>query len=405
MKKKLVLTKIVLALALLFNPVTLGVQANDVYDDELATYNNAYEDATEIDAQASEDSADFQVAIGAMRTFIETNSVENPFVVPAGLTFFEAINALDWGVGVTVNPAMSGLGQGSVAGAIILYLNANEDGTFDADYFFPDVVLYYHFETSAATDPTLSQTTIDAMYAFIAKNSSENPFVIPAGLTFNEALNALNWGEGVTVLAIMSGLEAPQNTVWGSIFLRLNEQTNEDGTHSYDDEYGFLEIGLFYHFEETPTEEVPNNPTLSQTAIDAMYAFIANNSAENPFVIPAGLTFFEAINAFNWGEGITVMPILSGLEMPQGTAGGAIILYLNAQISEAGVHAYEDDYFFADVVLHYYFEEAQATEPSTVAPTTPPTLPQTSTAVVNVALAGGALLAGGVSIATKKRKG
>jgi len=49
----------------------------------------------------------------------------------------------------------------------------------------------------------------------------------------------------------MSGHEAPDGMVWGSIFLQLNVQEHEDGTITFDDEYVFGDIGLFVQFEDS----------------------------------------------------------------------------------------------------------------------------------------------------------
>ena len=108
----------------------------------------------------------------------------------------------------------------------------------------------------------IPQASIDLMYAFIEKNSADNPFVVPAGSTFNEEMNALDWGEGIIVLTPMSGLQAPEGTIWGSIFLQHEE--DEDFEYAY----GFFDIGLFVQFEDDDTENKtppPTRPSLPQT--------------------------------------------------------------------------------------------------------------------------------------------
>lgn len=144
--------------------------------------------------------------------------------------------------------------------------------------------------------------------------------------------------------------------------------------------------------------------TLPQATIGKMYSFIENNSATNPFIIPAGLTFDQAINAIDWGEGVTVLAAMSGLGEAPGTVAGAIILYLNALTVDDEI-VFDDDYFFADVILHYQFEETQNTQTPATTATAPQNLPQTGmTTNLLTILSGTALLAGGLSIAIKKKK-
>jgi len=112
----------------------------------------------------------------------------------------------------------------------------------------------------------LTQATIDMMYAFIENNTAENPFVIPTGLTFNEAINLLDWGAGVTVGTPMSGLEAPEGTIWGGLVLELNRQAIGDGTYDFDDYYWFLDIGLFIEYEALEDETESEPPTEETTA-------------------------------------------------------------------------------------------------------------------------------------------
>jgi len=268
-------------------------------------------------------------------------------------------------------------------------------------------------------ESTIPQASIDAMRAFIANNSADNPFVIPAGLSFNEAINALDWGEGITVWTPMGGHESPPGQLCGSIAFQLNVQVNEAGETTYDDEYGFWDICIY--FIEAPE----NGPTIPQATIDAMYAFIANNSADNPFVIPSGLSFNEAINALGWGEGITVWTPMSGLELPPGQMCGSIALQLNFQVNEAGETTYDDEYGFWDICLYYAYEDPQTTDPSTSQPcssqtTDPstsqpslpppnlpqngPNLPQTSAVLINTSLIGAGILATSGIVAYLKKK-
>jgi len=193
-----------------------------------------------------------QASIEAMRDFIENNSAENPLIIPTGLAFNDAINALDWGEGITVWTPMSGFGTGSACGAMTLQLNrqeSEEEESFDDEYGFWEICIFYEPEAPNSS-PTIPQSSIEAMRDFIENNSAENPLIIPAGLDFNEAINALDWGEGITVWTPMSGLGSPQ--VCGSLALQLNRQESEEGEETYDDEYGFWDICLYYEFEDQP---------------------------------------------------------------------------------------------------------------------------------------------------------
>ena len=259
-------------------------------------------------------------------------------------------------------------------------------------------------EEESDTGQNLEQASIDAMYAFIASNSAENPFVIPRGLTFNEALNALDWGEGVTVLT-PGNME--EDVAFGAIALILNEQS--DGIP--DDEYWFFDTAIVVQHEETATA----SPTLTQASIDAMYDFLANNSAENPLIIPRGSTvdsylgsyLVDALNAFNWGEGVTAFAYGITVGMAGGIVenppvdpylfSGWIGLLLNL---EEGPHLwpqnYDDAYWFKYVEVYYQYEGSK---------TNRPTLPQTGADIsLNMMFAGSVLAALGGVVAYQKIK-
>ena len=207
------------------------------------------------------------------------------------------------------------------------------------------------------TGQTIEQATIDAMNAFLANNSAANPFIVPAGLTFAEAMNAINWGANVTVNPILEGDTCPALSMGGSriaagaIALILNQQLATDGTYTYDDDYWFFEVGIHTQFEGAPR--------LSQTSIDAMYAFLANNSADNPLMIPAGLTVAEAINALNWGASVTALLALEGT----GVLHGSLHLALDSQIRADGEHICSDIYSFK-ATIHVLYEESRTNEPN-----------------------------------------
>jgi len=343
-----------------------------------------------------------QASVDAMRDFIENNSAENPLIIPEGLTlsdFNEVMNALDWGEGITISSPMSGLGldAGQVRGSIFLFYNQeiSEDGvvTYDDRYVFLNIELFYELEDSDDSDdsddqPTIPQASIDLMRAFVEDNSADNPFVIPAGLTFNEAMNELDWGEGIGVWTPMSGIGTGQTC--GSIVFHLNMQT-EDGKVTYDDEYGFWDICIYYEFEDQNPDE-PYLPTIiSQASIDAIRDFIANNSVDNPLIIPEGLTFNEAMNELDWGEGITVWTQM--LEAEVGQMCGSIIWSLNEQVSESGETTYDDRYGFWDTCIYYDFEDLQNNKsPEGGLQSDRPVLPQTGSRVLNASLIGGGIL-------------
>jgi len=169
-------------------------------------------------------------------------------------------------------------------GMIIWSMSGMNQTTFSVTNPFPFSVIVhqevFEREIAPAPDmPRLSQISIDLMYAFIANNSEENPFTVPAGLTFNEAINTLDWGAGVTVQTPMSGLQAPKGTIWGGLTLQLNVQEVEDGTYIFDDSYWFVEIGLFVQFESdddlqdgAPTMPTGFVPQMGSAAANTMLA-------------------------------------------------------------------------------------------------------------------------------------
>ena len=131
--------------------------------------------------------------------------------------------------------------------------------------------------------------------------------------------------------------------------------------------------------EETIIEVLNTGQVLEQATIDAMYEFLANNSMENPLIVPRGSNFLTAINALGWGEGVTVRLIgylLTGCET-QGPItfspndplcfsdidlfSGALWMYLN--LIDDG-YSFDDVYFFGGVV--YFLYEGATTEQSTV---------------------------------------
>ena len=215
-----------------------------------------------------------QASIDAMRTLIEENSEDNPFIIPSGLSFIEAINALDWGEDVSVSPVLTGYDILHGAIALILSSEIDEDSehTYDDEHWFFEVAVFVQYDGDEEDDEdgsisTIPQTSIDMMREFIENNSADNPFIIPAGLNFTEAINALDLDEGVTVLPIMSSHGLESGSVRGSLFLRLNHQVIDD-EDIYDDEYGFLDIVIYYENveeaeeveEEEPSSEPPPPP-------------------------------------------------------------------------------------------------------------------------------------------------
>jgi len=103
----------------------------------------------------------------------------------------------------------------------------------------------YAHAFSEVCDNALPQSSIAKMYAFIEHNQAGNPFNTRPGVTFFEAINTLDWGEGVTIWPVMEGHQAPEGMVWGSIFMRLNVIEDDFGISSYDDDYMFFDLGLF----------------------------------------------------------------------------------------------------------------------------------------------------------------
>jgi len=192
-----------------------------------------------------------QASIDAMRAFIENNSRDNPFFVPTGLTFLEAINALDWGEGITVRTPMSG--SHLLHGAIFLTLN--DDGlTYDDQYGFFEVALFVLHE-GTEMPPRMPQASIDAIRAFVTSNSVDNPLIIPAGLTFDEAINALDWGDGITVgTALMS--ELGEGQVCGIIVWHYNKtDASLPWGYTSDDSYGFMDTCIYYVIEDLTTDQ------------------------------------------------------------------------------------------------------------------------------------------------------
>jgi len=250
--------------------------------------------------------------------------------------------------------------------------------------------------------PTIPQASIDAMYHFIENNSADNPFIVPAGLTFSEAKNALDWGEGITVWAPMSGLGSPPGTLGGSIILVLNEQVHEDGTYTYDDTYGFDALLYVQYEEDVYSQRIP------QTSIDAMYDLLANNSEENPFIIPRGSNLTSAMKELDWGEGITLWLVLESHDRPD-LFRGEMALILNERTNHTGDIYYDDIYWFIDVSIFVQYKDAQSTQPGGTPnqpSTTRPNLPQTGVATTTAALAGGVALvsAGIIAIVIKKKE-
>lgn len=229
-------------------------------DDDEVDLDSSEEEEDE-DETDDEDSPAFpQASIDAMRTFLAENSEENPFIIPEGSDFIEAINALDWGEGVTVSPVLTG--YDALHGALALILNSEldeDEHTFDDEYWFFEVGVFVQYEGDEEEDEeslTIPQAAIDAMREFIEENSADNPLIIPVGLNFTEAINALDWGEGITVSPIMSSHGLESGSVRGSLFLHLNQQLTDDEV-TYDDEYAFLDIVIYYENKEEAEAEKP----------------------------------------------------------------------------------------------------------------------------------------------------
>jgi len=204
------------------------------------------------------------------------------------------------------------------------------------------------------TTTTIPQTSIEAMQVLIASNSANNPFTVPTGLAFNEAIKALDWGEGITVRIVMSGFGA----TCGLVVFRLNEQINEFGIATYDDEYVFESLCIYYTLE--------NPEPIPQPAIEAMQAFIENNSLDDPLIIPTGLNINEAITALSWGENITAVSNMSGYNQLEGSGCGSISLLLNKRVSEDYQVTYDGIYTFADICLFYEVENSITKPPNSI---------------------------------------
>ena len=279
-------------------------------------------------------------------------------------------------------------------------------------------------EIQTEEELAIPQASIDEMRAFLESNSPDNPFIIPAGSSFAEAINARDWGENIIVFAPMSGMDAPEGTIWGSIFLVLN--SDMDLNIFGDADYGFFDIGIFVQFEDD--EDQISRPLIPQDSIDAMRTFLESNSPDNPFIIPTGLTFNEAINARDWGENVSVFTPMSGMEMETlpGTIFGAMALGLDLEIDSEGnwlIDDADDLYWFVDVVLYFVNYEDLTNEDltedltedteDTNSPANEPSerpgnrlrLPQTGREAMNATLIGVGVLAvcGGV-IYLKRRK-
>ena len=145
-------------------------------------------------------------------------------------------------------------------------------------------------------------------------------------------------------------------------------------------------------------ESVKRSPYF-QAVIDAMRNFIENNSADNPFIIQAGLTFNEAINAFDQFEGVTVL-----------TPGSFGETFDYAWMTILLQYEGEDDYIFPELKLFVQFEESSQTEkeiqPSIPLPQPPesrPNLPQTGSGVINTFAIGTIFLATGTTGAYFKK--
>jgi len=148
-------------------------------------------------------------------------------------------------------------------------------------------------------------------------------------------------------------------------------------------------------------------PRLSQISIDLMYTFIANNSQDNPFTVPTGVTFDEAINALDWGEDVTVQTSMSGLQASSGMISGGLSLQLNAQIDEDDTYISDDSYWFVEVELYIQlaYVDLQSENPTTNSSRTPSFMPQMGSAAANTMLAGsGVLIVGGIVVYWKTRK-
>jgi len=109
--------------------------------------------------------------------------------------------------------------------------------------------------------------------------------------------------------------------------------------------------------EETIIEVLNTGQVLEQATIDAMYEFLANNSEQNPFIVPRGSSFDEVMNAMAWGEGVTVYLIGHRVGSGGGVVlfppvdpylfSGHIALYLNAENFQYGIpQSYDDVYWF-----------------------------------------------------------
>jgi len=106
------------------------------------------------------------------------------------------------------------------------------------------------FVIHANANSTFEQK-IENFRLFIEGNNFENPFIVPYGLTFNEALNDVYGNADVALLAPMSYHQAPENTIWGSVIFVLNFEPIGDGTYKYETYYVFFDFGLFVKFDES----------------------------------------------------------------------------------------------------------------------------------------------------------
>lgn len=251
-------------------------------------------------------------------------------------------------------------------------------------------------------DPSF-QISIDAMYNFLENNTAENPLVIPTGSTFVEAFEALGWGEYVTTWVLMEGHQTPAGTMGGGISFIFNAEIGGDVW--YCDDMYWWDTVIHMQYEDSSTGDSPvdtcpirdasERDPIFQASIDAMYEFLANNSAENPLVIPTGSDFVATFNDLGWGEHITTWITMEGHQTPDGTLGGGLSFVFNAEI-DGDIWRCDDRYGW-DTVIYIQYEDS---------PTNNSTLPQTSTSsALNTMTAGSALLTlGGLATYRKIKK-
>lgn len=148
--------------------------------------------------------------------------------------------------------------------------------------------------------PRIQQTLIDNMYELIENNTVENPLVIPYGSTVNDVLNAIGWGDEITVLTSLSELNESEG-VYGSIILQHKDYTPGIVCHSY-----LFIVNAFYVQFEAEDVIVEPKPTLPQTTVPTTPSTTAPSTQNLPQTGSADLnTMFLGLGSLAAGGLVT----------------------------------------------------------------------------------------------------